>query len=168
MSVKSLHSCPTLCDPMGCNPPDSSVHEILLQAKIQKSWSRVPCSPAGDLPDPGTKPPALMSPILEGGFLTTSATWETLQNHRAVYKSRLLLRTVLTAEVDTHPGMPALHTAPRPHVCGRSKPATRVPALIGRPGEHCGSLQGSPGERGDLMREDLNLVPFCQHQIVYC
>ena len=131
MSVKSLHSCPTLCNPMGCNPPDSSVHEIHLQAKIQKSWSRVPCSPPGDFPDPGTKPPTLMSPILEGGFLTTSATWETLQNHRAVYKSRLLLRTVLTAKVDTHPGTPALHTAPRPHVCWRSKPAQWGTSLTG-------------------------------------
>ena len=28
-------SCPTLCDPMGCRPPGSSVHEIL-QARIQE------------------------------------------------------------------------------------------------------------------------------------
>ena len=33
LSVKSLHSCPTLCDPMDCRPPDSSVHKIL-QARI--------------------------------------------------------------------------------------------------------------------------------------
>ena len=26
---KSLQSCPTLCDPMDCNLPGSSVHEIL-------------------------------------------------------------------------------------------------------------------------------------------
>ena len=31
--AKSLQSCPTLCDPMGCNPPGSSVHGIL-QARI--------------------------------------------------------------------------------------------------------------------------------------
>ena len=30
---KSLHSCPTLCDPMDCSPPGSSVHRIL-QARI--------------------------------------------------------------------------------------------------------------------------------------
>ena len=26
--VKVIQSCTTLCDPMGCNPPDSSVHGI--------------------------------------------------------------------------------------------------------------------------------------------
>ena len=31
--AESLQSCPTLCDPMGCNPPGSSVHGIL-QARI--------------------------------------------------------------------------------------------------------------------------------------
>ena len=30
MSAKSLQSCPTLCDPMNCSPPGSSVHGILL------------------------------------------------------------------------------------------------------------------------------------------
>ena len=30
---KSLHPCPTLCDPMGCSPPGSSVHGIF-QARI--------------------------------------------------------------------------------------------------------------------------------------
>ena len=31
--VKSLQSCPTLCDPMDCSPPGSSVHGIL-QARV--------------------------------------------------------------------------------------------------------------------------------------
>ena len=31
--AKSLQSCPTLCDPLDCSPPGSSVHEIL-QARI--------------------------------------------------------------------------------------------------------------------------------------
>ena len=29
MCAKSLQSCPTLCDPMDCRPPGSSVHGIL-------------------------------------------------------------------------------------------------------------------------------------------
>ena len=29
MHAKSLQSCPTLCDPMDCSPPGSSVHGIL-------------------------------------------------------------------------------------------------------------------------------------------
>ena len=32
-AAKSLQSCPTLCDPMDCSPPGSSVHEIF-QARI--------------------------------------------------------------------------------------------------------------------------------------
>ena len=33
MPAKSLQSCPTLCNPMDCSPPGSSVHGIL-QARI--------------------------------------------------------------------------------------------------------------------------------------
>ena len=35
-------------------------------------------SPPGDLPDPGIEPMSLTSPVLAGGFLTTSTTWEAL------------------------------------------------------------------------------------------
>ena len=45
----------------------------ILQAKY---WSKFPCPPSGDLPDPGIKPASLMSPALAGGFLTPRATWE--------------------------------------------------------------------------------------------
>ena len=40
MRAKSLQSCPTLCDPMDCSPPGSSVHGIL-QARILE-WVAVP------------------------------------------------------------------------------------------------------------------------------
>ena len=82
----------------------------------QEYWSGVPCSPLGDLPDAGIKPASLISPALAGKLFATSATWEALWNHRAVYKSRLLLRTLLAEEVDTDPGTPALHMAARPHM----------------------------------------------------
>ena len=50
-------SCPTLCDPMDCNPPDASVHGIF-QARY---WSGLPFPSPGDLPNPGIEPgsPAL-------------------------------------------------------------------------------------------------------------
>ena len=66
MCAQSLQSCPTLCDPMDCSPPGSSVH--------------------GD--SPGKKIGVgchfflqgifltLMSPALAGLFFTTSVTWE--------------------------------------------------------------------------------------------
>ena len=37
----------------------------------QEYWSGLPCSPPGDLPNPGVEPPSLQSPALAGGFLTT-------------------------------------------------------------------------------------------------
>ena len=42
----------------------------------QEYWSRLPCPPPGDLPDPGIKLVSLKSPALAGGFFTTSTTWE--------------------------------------------------------------------------------------------
>ena len=44
-------SCLSLCDPVDCSPPGSSVHGILQQ----ECWSGLPCPPPGDLPDPGTE-----------------------------------------------------------------------------------------------------------------
>ena len=42
MCAKSLQSCPTLCNPMDCSPPGSSVHGIL-QARVLE-WVAMPCS----------------------------------------------------------------------------------------------------------------------------
>ena len=72
MCAKLLQLCLTLCKPMDWSPPSSSVHRIL-QAKY---WSGLPCPPPGDLPKPGIESTSLMSPALESGFFTTSATWE--------------------------------------------------------------------------------------------
>ena len=44
----------------------------------QEYWSGLPSPPPVDLPDPGIKLTSLMSPVLMGGFFTTSATWEAL------------------------------------------------------------------------------------------
>ena len=56
-------SCPTLCDPVDCSPPGSSVHEIL-QARILEYG--LPFSSPGALPDPGIKP---RSPSLQADSL---------------------------------------------------------------------------------------------------
>ena len=44
-------SYPTLFNPMGCNLP--------MGFSRQEYWSRLPCPPPGDLPDPGIKPRSL-------------------------------------------------------------------------------------------------------------
>ena len=45
MHAKSLQSCLTLCNPMDCNPPGSSVHGIL-EARILE-WVAIPFSRGG-------------------------------------------------------------------------------------------------------------------------
>ena len=50
--------CLTLCDPMDCNSPGSSVHRIF-QAIILSGF---PCPPPWDFPNPGTEP---RSPTLQ-------------------------------------------------------------------------------------------------------
>ena len=67
--AKSLQSCPTLCNSVGSSLPDASVCGV----SRQEYWSGLPCSPPGDLPNPGIKPTSL---ALAGKFFTTSATWE--------------------------------------------------------------------------------------------
>ena len=52
----------TLCDPMGCSLPGSSVHRIL-QARVPE-W--VATAFSRDLPDPGTEPGS--SPALQALF----------------------------------------------------------------------------------------------------
>ena len=44
----------------------------------QEYWSGLPFPYPGDLPNPGTEPESLVSPALAGGFLTTSATSESV------------------------------------------------------------------------------------------
>ena len=39
VAAKSLQSCPTLCNPMDCSPPDSSVHGIF-QARVLE-WGAI-------------------------------------------------------------------------------------------------------------------------------
>ena len=53
--VSSLSRVPTLCDPMDCSLPGSSI-------RGQEYRSGLPCPSPGDLPNPGIK---LMSPALQ-------------------------------------------------------------------------------------------------------
>ena len=62
MCVSVAQWCPTLCDPIDCNPPDDSVHGIL-QARILE-WIAISFS--GDLSDPGIESG---SPVLQADSL---------------------------------------------------------------------------------------------------
>ena len=63
-----IQSCPTLCNPMDCSPPDSSVHGVF-QARIPK-WVDVSSSGGSSQPRNQTSVSPL-APALAGGFFTT-------------------------------------------------------------------------------------------------
>ena len=64
LSVLVIQSCPTLCDPIDCSPPGSSV----LRFSRQGYWSGLPFPSPGDLPNPGIEPG---SPALQADSLPT-------------------------------------------------------------------------------------------------
>ena len=68
LCTKSFQSCPTLCNPMDCSPPGSSVHGIL-QAGMPSCRGS---SQLGELV-------SLLSPALVGRFFPTRATFIFLQ-----------------------------------------------------------------------------------------
>ena len=47
-SAKLLQSCPTLCDPMDCSPPGSSVQQILQTRTLE--WVATPSSRGSSQP----------------------------------------------------------------------------------------------------------------------
>ena len=68
--AKSLQSYPTLCNPW------TVAHQAPLSMGFsrQEYWSGLPCPSPGDRPELTS----LMSPVLTGGFFTTSSTQEAL------------------------------------------------------------------------------------------
>ena len=69
MHAKSLQSCPTLCDPMDCSRPGSSVQGSLQARTLE--WVAMSSSRGSSQPRD-----RIWSPALAGRFFTTSATWE--------------------------------------------------------------------------------------------
>ena len=63
LSSEVAQLCPTLCDPMDCGLPGSSIHGIFQV----RDWSGVPLLSPGDLPDPGIEPGF---PVLRADALT--------------------------------------------------------------------------------------------------
>ena len=72
MCAKSLQSCATLCNPVDCSQPGSSVHGFL-QGRIQESeWAGILEWVPGDLPDPGIEPVSPASPEMQADSLPKS------------------------------------------------------------------------------------------------
>ena len=96
--VTKLHACVhaqlclTLCNPLDCSPPGSSVHGIL-QARILERVA-MPSSRGSSPPRDPTQ-----APRIAGGFFTTSAMWEARckQNSLIFLKLDLCVRLVANA-----------------------------------------------------------------------
>ena len=71
MSAQLLQSCPTLCDPMDCSPPGSSVHG---DSPGKNTGMGCHALLRGNLCNPGIEPVSLMSPVMASKFFTTSTT----------------------------------------------------------------------------------------------
>ena len=71
LALCHAQSCPTLCNPMNCSPPGSSVHGIL-QARILE-W-RWPFSSPEYPPNPGIEPESPASPTLQTDSLSAETS----------------------------------------------------------------------------------------------
>ena len=75
--VTQSQCCLTLCNPMDCRLPGSSVHGILRQAH----WNGLPFPSPGHLPDPGTEP---RSPTLQADSLPSEPLGKPFQQESHV------------------------------------------------------------------------------------
>ena len=85
LKVKVARSCPTLCDPMDCSPPGSSVHGIL-QARIPK-WAAISLSRGSSWPRDWTQ-----VSYIAGRFFTIWATKEAYFQLTTPYLDTWMLR----------------------------------------------------------------------------
>ena len=67
-------SCPTLCDPLDCSPPGSSVHEVF-QSRVL-DWVAISSSKGSSQPRDQTK--IFCTPLIAGRFFTTELSWKPL------------------------------------------------------------------------------------------
>ena len=86
MKVKVARSCPTLCDPMDCSPPDSSVHGIL-QTRILE-WVAISFSRGSSRQRDWT-----WISYIEGRFFTIGATREAHSAMNEPFKRRFKVLT---------------------------------------------------------------------------
>ena len=62
--VNVIQSCLTLCNPVDCRPPGSSVHRSVSLAHSEY-WNELSFPLEGDLPEPGIEPASHGSPALQ-------------------------------------------------------------------------------------------------------
>ena len=114
--AQSLHSCPTLGDPVDCSPPGSSVHGIL-QARIMK-WVAMPSSRGSFRPMDWTHISHVS--CISRRVLYTSTTWEALLLLLLRRFSRV--RLCATPETAAHQALLSLGFSRQEHWSGLPSP----------------------------------------------
>ena len=95
MRAKLLQFCLTLCDPMNCSPPGSS---LSMGFSRQEYWSGLPCPLLGDLLNPGIEPrPSTCRQILYHLSHQGSPNYSLLS-----WKPGLILLWLLLISIQTH------------------------------------------------------------------
>ena len=97
MSAKSVQSCSTLCDPMDCSHPGSSVRGTL-QARIL-GWFAMPSSRG--LPDPGIEPSSPAAPA-SGRFFPAEPVGAELHKLNPTVCSSLCLSLLPSSNLCSH------------------------------------------------------------------
>ena len=123
----------------------------------QEDWSRLPCPPPGDLPDPGIELVSLMSPALARGFFTPGVTWEA--PHRVLTK---MLRTQTPGCV----AQPSPEPASLPHPGSQALCCSGYPSGIPRPAYPSATPRSCPGEHLYFKRKMSMFVGWvCPHAV---
>ena len=91
MCVLSCFSCVRLFATLWIVVQETS---LLMEISRQVYWSGLPCPSPGALPDPGIEPAPLRSPVLAGGFFSTSTTWEALKQYEEAIRYDLSFNIV--------------------------------------------------------------------------
>ena len=110
MLAQSLQSCPTLCDPMNCSPPGSSVHGILQARMLQ--WEAMPVSRGSSWPRDRTC--VFCVSCIAAGFFYPWATREAQREHKQ-YKCKKKLQVVSKFRIHPHQRVLLRNCKSKPH-----------------------------------------------------
>ena len=60
----------------------------------QECWSRLPCPPPGDLPDPGIEPTSAVSPVLQADYFTAEPPVEPIDVQSSTVYNYQKMKTI--------------------------------------------------------------------------
>ena len=158
-------SCLTLCNPMDCSLPGSSVHGIILASILERDAP-------GDIPDPGIESVPLASPALVGELFTTEPpgkSHEYIYTHtnthmcRHIYKVYTLYEKMFNFIYKRNTNWNYTEMLFLIYQIGKNETVWKVTVWLGY--RKLGTLLRSPEEwplPGLRQRQDTRRTPECQ------